>query len=215
MVSVDKARHNSSRRPRLARRTAGPWRCRRTQHLPRAARVVTAPTECSTSHAYRSAVRGHYRPTSLAPSLRHSPARRCRAANDRLPWLGSPQPSGGGRLHGSDRVGTLGAEVSATVERVGTKRDPFSSRRRGLRRHQRVLGYSAVTMRTGGVRIPPAELSLRPPRPPVRVLRCPEHVPSPSQTLRKSARKSISHGQCRFWSFLERRVDMTSHALIS
>src|SRR5215831_12683940 len=27
------------------------------------------------------------------------------------------------------------------------QRDPFSSRRRGLRRHQRVLGYSAVTTR--------------------------------------------------------------------
>jgi len=33
--------------------------------------------------------------------------------HNRLPWLGSPQPSGGGRLHGSDRVGTLGAEVFA------------------------------------------------------------------------------------------------------
>jgi len=80
--------------------------------------------------------------------------------------------------------------------------------------HRSVPMLSVGSWRTGGVRIPPAELSLRPPRPPVRVLTCPEHVPSPSQTLRKSARKSISHGQCRFRSLLERRVDMTSHALI-
>ena len=33
-------------------------------------------------------------------------------------------------------------------------------------------------------------------RPPVRVLRCPEHVPSPSRTLPKHR---ISHGRCRFW----------------
>ena len=35
-----------------------------------------------------------------------------------------------------------------------------------------------------------AELSVRPPRSPVTALRCPEHVPSPSRTLRKAAEKS-------------------------
>src|SRR5215467_8267057 len=39
-------------------------------------------------------------------------------------------------------------------------------------------------------RIPPDRASLRPPRPPVRVLRCPEHVPSPSRTLPKAPGKS-------------------------
>src|SRR6516162_8774976 len=48
------------------------------------------------------------------------------------------------------------------------QRDPFSSRRRGLRRHQRVLGYSAVTTRTGGVRIPPRRA-----------------LPAPAQTARQ------------------------------
>src|SRR5215471_4149002 len=40
--------------------------------------------------------------------------------HSRRPWLDPPRPSGGGRLHGSDRVGTLGVEVSATGERVDT-----------------------------------------------------------------------------------------------
>jgi len=55
---------------------------------------------------------------SLPLSFTRTPLRP--RTHGRLPWLGSPQPSGGGRLQGSDRVGTLGVEVSATGERVGT-----------------------------------------------------------------------------------------------
>ena len=33
---------------------------------------------------------------------------------------------------------------------------------------------------------------------PVTALRCPEHVPSPSRTLRNRPGNPISHGQCRF-----------------
>jgi hypothetical protein len=61
--------------------------------------------------------------------------------------------------------------------------------------------------------------SARPPRWPVRVLRCSEHVPSASRAVPKRCRKRpghrISHGQRRFWVLLNGRVDMTSHAFIS
>src|SRR5262249_13945103 len=55
-------------------------------------RIRATPTECSTSRAYRSAGRGHYSPTSLAPSLCHSPARRCGCERTAV-YLGLTHPN--------------------------------------------------------------------------------------------------------------------------
>ena len=66
-----------------------------------------------------------------------------------------------------------------------------------------------------GRRVHSSELSLRPPRSSVTALRCSEHVPSPSRTLRKAAGTSHFSRSMPFWALLKGRVDRTSHALSS
>ena len=81
-------------------------------------------------------------------------------------------------------------------------------------RAMRLSDAQRTTLSGSALMIP--ELSLRPPRSLVTALRCPEHVPSPSRTLRKSAEKSnFSRSMPVFLALLRRRVDLTSHALIS
>ena len=63
-----------------------------------------------------------------------------------------------------------------------------------LARPSRSGSYSAVITRPGGACIPPSRALPVPARSPVTVLRCPEHVPSPSGRLPKAAGKSnFSH----------------------
>ena len=70
---------------------------------------------------------------------------------------------------------------------------------------------SAVMTRTGGVCIPPCRAQPTPAQTARQGFKVPQ---TRSECCGNWPENRISHGRCRFWALLERRVDMTSHALI-
>src|SRR5262252_8836821 len=82
---------------------------------------------------------------------------------------------------------TIAVAAWPSIVAPETPPTPISYR---LARPSRSGSYSAVMTRPGGACIPPSRALPVPATSPVTVLRCPEHVPSPSRRLPKAAGKS-------------------------